>query len=155
MLNRRLHRGIARAAGQIFVKALIHQFACPGAGLVCCIHLVKHPFEFGNVFVGHIAGGQRGRFPFDEDARFGQFECADIAFDAFTGRRFAERLQYFAKTPSFGSAESLVMAPQMMQPKEFTPEQRAYSDIGEGSVRLSIGLEDVEDLIADLDQALR
>ena len=79
----------------------------------------------------------------------------DIRAGAEAGRRFAERLQYFAKTPSFGSAESLVMAPQMMQPKEFTPEQRAYSDIGEGSVRLSIGLEDVEDLIADLDQALR
>ncbi len=79
----------------------------------------------------------------------------DIRAGAEAGRRFAERLQYFAKTPSFGSAESLVMAPQMMQPKEFTPEQREYSDIGEGSVRLSIGLEDVEDLIADLDQALR
>lgn len=82
-----------------------------------------------------------------------------VAFDVRAGfeagRRFAESLQLFAKTPSFGSAESLVVAPQMMQPKEFTEQQRRDSDIGEGTVRLSIGLESVEDLIADLDQALR
>ena len=82
-----------------------------------------------------------------------------VAFDVRAGfeagRRFAETLQLFAKTPSFGSAESLVVAPQMMQPKEFTEPQRRDSDIGEGTVRLSIGLESVEDLIADLDQALR
>jgi cystathionine beta-lyase/cystathionine gamma-synthase len=79
----------------------------------------------------------------------------DLRAGAEAGLRFAEGLQLFAKTPSFGSAESLVVAPQMMQPKEFTDQQRRDSDIGEGSVRLSIGLEAVEDLTADLDQALR
>lgn len=79
----------------------------------------------------------------------------DVRAGSEAGRRFAESLQLFAKTPSFGSAESLVVAPQMMQPKEFTEQQRRDSDIGEGTVRLSIGLESVEDLIADLDQALR
>lgn len=79
----------------------------------------------------------------------------DVRAGAEAGRRFAESLQLFAKTPSFGSAESLVVAPQMMQPKEFTEQQRRDSDIGDGTVRLSIGLEDTDDLIADLDQALR
>jgi cystathionine beta-lyase/cystathionine gamma-synthase len=46
------------------------------------------------------------------------------------------------------------MPPQMMQPKDFSPEDLAVSGIGPGTVRLSIGLEDVEDLKADLLQAL-
>ena len=70
------------------------------------------------------------------------------------GRRFAEALELFSLTASLGSTESLVLPPQMMQPRDFTDEQRAACGIGPGTVRLSIGLEDVDDLRADLDQAL-
>jgi cystathionine beta-lyase/cystathionine gamma-synthase len=42
----------------------------------------------------------------------------------------------------------------MQQPRGFTTEQALWTDIGLGTVRLSIGLEDPEDLIADLGQAL-
>jgi O-acetylhomoserine (thiol)-lyase len=42
----------------------------------------------------------------------------------------------------------------MQQPRGFTPEQLAWSDIGPGTVRLSIGIEDAEDLIDDLGRAL-
>ena len=70
------------------------------------------------------------------------------------GRRFADALRLFARTPSYGSTESLVMAPQMLQPRDFSPEERAVCGIDEGSVRLSIGLEDLGELRADLAQAL-
>ncbi|HTV97032.1 MAG TPA: aminotransferase class I/II-fold pyridoxal phosphate-dependent enzyme [Steroidobacteraceae bacterium] len=70
------------------------------------------------------------------------------------GNRFAEALQYFSITASLGSAESLVLPPQLLYGQEYTPEQRAASLIDRGTVRLSIGLEDAEDLIADLAQAL-
>ena len=70
------------------------------------------------------------------------------------GARFAEALQYFAISASVGSAESLVMPPQLLAGSEFTPEQRAVSLITRGTVRLSIGLEDASDLIEDLGQAL-
>jgi cystathionine beta-lyase/cystathionine gamma-synthase len=63
-------------------------------------------------------------------------------------------LRLFAIAASLGSTESLVLPPQMLQPKEFTPEQAAWSDIGPGTVRLSIGLEDAADLRADLEQGL-
>ncbi|MFZ9904284.1 MAG: trans-sulfuration enzyme family protein [Steroidobacteraceae bacterium] len=85
------------------------------------------------------------------------FGCV-IAFDmvagAEAGREFAEKLRYFAMTPSFGSTESLIMPPQLMQPKDLDAEDRAKSDIAAGTVRLSIGLEALEDLKADLAQAL-
>jgi len=70
------------------------------------------------------------------------------------GARFAEALQLFSMSASVGSAESLVMPPQLLAVHEFTPEQRAASLITRGTVRLSIGLEDAADLVEDLSQAL-
>jgi cystathionine beta-lyase/cystathionine gamma-synthase len=70
------------------------------------------------------------------------------------GARFAEALQFFSISASVGSAESLVMPPQLLAGGEFTPEQRAASCITRGTVRLSIGLEDASDLVQDLKQAL-
>jgi cystathionine beta-lyase/cystathionine gamma-synthase len=70
------------------------------------------------------------------------------------GARFAEALQLFSISASVGSAESLVMPPQLLAGGEYTPEQRAASRITRGTVRLSIGLEDASDLVQDLGQAL-
>jgi cystathionine beta-lyase/cystathionine gamma-synthase len=63
-------------------------------------------------------------------------------------------LELFALTSSLGSTESLVVAPQMMGGRDLTPEQLRVSGVTEGTVRLSIGLEDEEDLVADVAQAL-
>jgi cystathionine beta-lyase/cystathionine gamma-synthase len=70
------------------------------------------------------------------------------------GARFAEALQLFSISASVGSAESLVMPPQLLAGSEFTQAERAASLITHGTVRLSIGLEDASDLIQDLEQAL-
>ncbi len=81
-----------------------------------------------------------------------------VSFDLKNGseaaRHFSESLKLFALTASLGSTESLVMPPQLVGSRDFTPEQARQSGIGPGTVRLSIGLEDVDDLIADIDQAL-
>jgi cystathionine beta-lyase/cystathionine gamma-synthase len=76
----------------------------------------------------------------------------DGGFDE--GARFADALQLFSISASLGSAESLVMPPQLLAGNEYTAEQRAVSLITRGTVRLSIGLEDAEDLVSDLGQAL-
>ena len=78
----------------------------------------------------------------------------EIAGGMAAGTVFAESLRLFAKSASLGSTESLVMPPRLMQPRDMTPEQRAWSAITDSTVRLSIGIEDRDDLIADLDQAL-
>ena len=70
------------------------------------------------------------------------------------GARFADALQFFSISASVGSAESLVMPPQLLAGNEYTREQRAVSLITAGTVRLSIGLEDKADLVEDLGQAL-
>jgi cystathionine beta-lyase/cystathionine gamma-synthase len=68
--------------------------------------------------------------------------------------RFADALSLFAISASLGSTESLVLPSTLMGVREFTAEQRAISQITPGTVRLSIGIEDAEDLIHDLEQAL-
>jgi cystathionine beta-lyase/cystathionine gamma-synthase len=69
--------------------------------------------------------------------------------------RFAECLELFSIAASVGSTESLVMPPQLLHGGEYTAEQRAQSLVGKGTVRLSIGLEDAEDLRDDLSQGLQ
>jgi cystathionine beta-lyase/cystathionine gamma-synthase len=81
-----------------------------------------------------------------------------VSFDLRDGseaaRKFSEGLKLFALTASLGSTESLVMPPQLVGSRDFTPEQVKLSGVTPATVRLSIGLEDIGDLIADIDEAL-
>ena len=85
---------------------------------------------------------------------FGSVVSFDLKGGNREGSRFAESLEYFSIASSLGSTESLVLPPQLLGGQEYTPEQRAASMIGRGTVRLSIGVEEVEDLRADIAQAL-
>jgi cystathionine beta-lyase/cystathionine gamma-synthase len=85
---------------------------------------------------------------------FGTVVTFDLDGGFEQGAKFADALQFFAISASVGSAESLVMPPQLLAVADFTPEQRTASMITRGTVRLSIGLEDAADLIEDLGRAL-
>jgi len=69
-------------------------------------------------------------------------------------RRFLERCQLFTLAESLGGVESLVEHPGLMTHASIPPERRAEIGIDDGLVRLSVGIEDVRDLIGDLSQAL-
>ena len=85
---------------------------------------------------------------------FGSIVSVDLKGGLAAGGHFAESLELFALSASLGSTESLVVAPQMMGGRDLSTEQLRMSAVTEGTVRLSIGLEDEEDLVADLLQAL-
>jgi cystathionine gamma-lyase len=72
-----------------------------------------------------------------------------------SARRFLERLEIFALAESLGGVESLINHPAIMTHASVPPAKRAALGISDNLVRLSVGIEDVDDLIADLDQALR
>jgi cystathionine gamma-synthase len=78
------------------------------------------------------------------------FELEDI--DA--ARAFAGALEVFTLAESLGGVESLVAHPTLMTHAAMTPEARAVAGITDGLLRLSIGLEHPDDLLADLDRAL-
>jgi cystathionine beta-lyase/cystathionine gamma-synthase len=69
-------------------------------------------------------------------------------------RRLLERLEIFACAESLGGVESLAEHPAIMTHASIPPEKRAALGISDSLVRLSVGLEDAEDLWADLQQAL-
>lgn len=85
---------------------------------------------------------------------FGAVVSFDLRAGADAGRRFTEALTLFAKAASLGSTESLVMAPQMLKSRDLTAGQQAMAAVGDGTVRLAIGLEDIDDLLADIDRGL-
>jgi cystathionine beta-lyase/cystathionine gamma-synthase len=67
---------------------------------------------------------------------------------------FLETLRLCSLGESLGGVETLVSHPATMTHASYTPEERAALGIGDGLVRLSIGCEDAEDLLADIDRAL-
>jgi len=69
-------------------------------------------------------------------------------------RRMLERVEFFGLAESLGGVESLIEHPAIMTHASVPPEQRKALGISDGLVRLSVGIEDADDLIADLNQAL-
>ncbi|HWB19202.1 MAG TPA: PLP-dependent aspartate aminotransferase family protein [Phycisphaerales bacterium] len=70
-------------------------------------------------------------------------------------RRFLERVEIFSLAESLGGVESLIEHPAIMTHASVPPENRKKLGISDSLVRLSVGIEDCEDLMADLEQALK
>lgn len=70
------------------------------------------------------------------------------------GRKFIDALELFYHVANIGDARSLAIHPASTTHSQLTPEEQAQSGVSEGYVRLSIGLEHIDDILADLSQAL-
>jgi cystathionine gamma-synthase len=68
--------------------------------------------------------------------------------------RVVDNFKLFAIAPSLGGVESLATMPVTTTHHGLTPEERARRGIADSMIRLSVGLEDTADLVADLEQAL-
>jgi methionine-gamma-lyase len=83
---------------------------------------------------------------------------AMIAFELKAGLeggiKLMNTLELCTLAVSLGDTETLIQHPASMTHSPYTPEERAEAGISEGMVRLSVGLEDADDIIADLKQAL-
>jgi cystathionine gamma-lyase len=85
---------------------------------------------------------------------FGGMITVEFDRDLAATKRFLERTQLFALAESLGGVESLIEHPALMTHGSIPAEQRAALGISDSLVRISAGIEDGDDLIADLDQAL-
>jgi cystathionine beta-lyase/cystathionine gamma-synthase len=115
--------------------------------------LAAHP-GVEKVHYPGLAGHPQHELARRQMEHFGTVVTLDVRGGDAAAARFADALQYFSITASLGSTESLVVPPQMMSSRDLTADQVAVSGVAAGTVRLSIGLEDVEDLMEDLSQAL-
>ena len=85
---------------------------------------------------------------------FGGMISIDLRTDLAGTRRFLEAVQIFSLAESLGGVESLIEHPAIMTHATIPAETRARLGIGDGLVRLSVGVEDLDDLRTDLQQAL-
>jgi O-acetylhomoserine (thiol)-lyase len=73
-------------------------------------------------------------------------------FDA--GMRFYDALKLFKRLVNLGDAKSLACHPASTTHRQMTPAEQLAAGVGPGSIRLSVGIEHIDDILADLDQAL-
>jgi cystathionine gamma-lyase len=85
---------------------------------------------------------------------FGGMITIELATDLAGARRFLERCEIFALAESLGGVESLIEHPGIMTHASLPAAQRAAAGIGDALIRLSVGVEDVDDLRRDLARAL-
>ena len=85
---------------------------------------------------------------------FGGMISLELKGGMSAGLAFMNRLELVTRAVSLGDAETLVQHPASMTHSTYSAEERAQHGIGDGLIRLSVGLEEVEDLVADILQAL-
>jgi len=86
--------------------------------------------------------------------QFGGMIAFELKGGMAAGVRFMDALQLVTRAVSLGDAESLAQHPASMTHSTYTPEERAACGISDGLVRLSVGLEDLTDILDDVRQAL-
>src|SRR5271157_4624817 len=90
----------------------------------------------------YLAGGYGGLVGFE------------LAGGREAGRRFIDSLKLLYHVANIGDARSLAIHPASTTHSQLSPEERLATGVSEGYVRLSVGLEHIDDILADLDQAL-
>ncbi len=86
---------------------------------------------------------------------FGGMVGIQLAGGAQAAERMLRRLRIAQHAPSLGGVETLVSEPRLTSHASLTAEQRRAQGIPDGFVRVSLGIEDVEDITADFERALR
>ena len=118
-------------------------------------YLRDHPKVAGVTYLGHLAEGSRKRAVYDRQCKAAgstfSFHLHGGEAEAF---RMLDRLQLMKMAVSLGGSETLICHSASTTHYAVAPEQRLAGGITDGTIRLSMGIEHVDDLIADLGQAL-
>ena len=85
---------------------------------------------------------------------FGGMVGLELSGGGRAADRFVRKLRLIRHAPSLGGVDSLVSEPRHSSHAQFTANERAKLGIPEGFLRISVGIEDADDLIADVEQAL-
>lgn len=123
------------------------------SGLKVAAWLERHP-KVRRVFYPGLASHPQHALAKKQMHAFGGMISAELEGTLDDARRFLERCQLFALAESLGGVESLIEHPALMTHGSVPVEVRAALGISDTLVRLSVGIEDPDDLIVDLDAAL-
>jgi cystathionine gamma-lyase len=123
------------------------------SGLKIAAWLERHS-KVRRVFYPGLASHPQHALAKKQMRAFGGMISAELNGTLDDARRFLERCQLFALAESLGGVESLIEHPALMTHGSVPADVRAALGISDTLVRLSVGIEDPDDLIADLDAAL-
>ena len=115
--------------------------------------LEGHP-RFETVVYPGLASHPQHELAKRQMSGFGGMITATMVGDLDDARRFLSATRVFALAESLGGVESLIEHPAIMTHASVPPDIRAELGISDGLVRLSVGIEDIDDLLEDLEQAL-
>jgi len=116
--------------------------------------LSKHPAVERVIFPGVQKGEARRRADAYLKGGYGSLMGIVLKGGAEAGAKFIDRLQMFYHVANIGDARSLAIHPATTTHSQLTPEEQEATGVSPGYVRLSIGIEHIDDIVADLDQAL-
>jgi cystathionine gamma-lyase len=117
-------------------------------------YLEKHPKIARVIYPGLASHPQHKLAARQMSARYGGMVTAVLKGGLGTSRRFLERCKLFTLAESLGGVESLIEHPAIMTHASLPEDVRAGLGIDDGLVRLSVGIESVDDLLAELKYAL-
>ncbi len=117
-------------------------------------HLADHPKITKIIFPGAMSGEMRRRADAYLKGGYGGLLGFELKGGKDAGRRFIDNLKMFYHVANIGDARSLAIHPATTTHSQLTPEEQARTGVTDGYVRLSIGIEHIDDIIEDLDQAL-
>ena len=116
--------------------------------------LSKHPAVERVIFPGVQKGEARRRADAYLKGGYGSLMGIILKGGAEAGAKFIDKLQMFYHVANIGDARSLAIHPATTTHSQLTPEEQEATGVSPGYVRLSIGIEHIDDIVADLDQAL-
>jgi len=107
------------------------------------------------IYAGLMTGEAKRRADTYLKGGYGGLVGFELKGGSDAGRKFIDSLKMFYHVANIGDARSLAIHPASTTHSQLTPEEQAKSGVAEGYVRLSIGIEHIDDILADLDQALK
>jgi cystathionine gamma-lyase len=121
--------------------------------MIVAKYLEKHP-KVAKVHYPGLASHPDHKLAKRQMKGFGAMLAFDLKGGLPAARRFCDRVRLFLLAASLGGVESLVILPIYSSHYNMSDEELQRANVSPGTVRVSIGLEEAEDLIADLKQAL-
>jgi len=117
-------------------------------------YLAEHPKVAKVIYPGQHEGELKRRADAIFTRGYGGLLGFELKGGIEAGRRFIDELKMFYHVANIGDARSLAIHPASTTHSQLAPEDRLASGVSEGYVRLSIGIEHIDDILADLSQAL-
>lgn len=117
-------------------------------------YLAKHPKVSKVIFPGLMTGESKRRADAYLKGGYGALLGFELKSGKEAGRKFIDGLKMLYHVANIGDARSLAIHPATTTHSQLSPEEQLQTGVTEGYIRLSVGIEHPDDIIADIDQAL-